>query len=89
MTDSTKIKDLIRLYTEQYSPKRNTHHNRGDFIWAKQSEEETPEVFWRRLTEIEKELYFNTVSAEELLISEYMTATTDKELRDKMMEEKH
>ena len=67
--DSLKIKDLIRLYTEHYLPKRNTYHNRGDFFWAKQSENETPEEFWRRLIEIEKECNFNAISAKELLIS--------------------
>ena len=30
--DSIKIKDLIRLYTEQYLPKRNTYHNRRDLF---------------------------------------------------------
>ena len=79
--DSIKIKDLIRLYTEHYLPKRNTYHNRGDFFWAKQSENETPEEFWRRLIEIEKECNFGSISAEELLISKYMTAITDKKLR--------
>ena len=53
-TDSIKIKDLIRLYTEHYLPKRITYHNKGDFFWAKQSENETPEEFWRRLIKIEK-----------------------------------
>ena len=86
--DSIKIKDLIRLFTEYYLPKRNTYHNHEDFFWAKQTEEETPEEFWRRLIEIEKECNFNTISAEELLISKYMTAITDKKLRDKMMKEK-
>ena len=86
--DSIKIKDLIRLYTEYYLPKRNTYHNRGDFFWAKQSEEETPEDFWRRLIEIEKESNFGSISAEELLISKYMTAITDKKLRDKILKEK-
>ena len=86
--DSIKIKDLIRLYTEYYLPKRNTYHNRGDFFWAKQSEEETPEDFWRRLFGIEKECNFGSISAEELLISKYMTAITDKKLRDKIMKEK-
>ena len=43
--DSIKFKDLIRLYTEYYLPKRNTYHNRGDFFCAKQSEDETPEDF--------------------------------------------
>ena len=41
--DSIKIKDLIRLFTEYYLPK--TYHNRGDFFWAKQTEEEKPEEF--------------------------------------------
>ena len=85
--DSIKVKDLIRLFTEFYMPK-NTYHNRGDFFWAKKTEEETPEDFWRRLIEIEKECNFNTISAEELLISKYMTAITDKKLRDKIMKEK-
>ena len=76
--DSIKVKDLIRLFTVFYMPKRNTYHNRGDFFWAKQTEAETPEEFWRRLIEIEKECNFNTISAEELLISKYMTAITEK-----------
>ena len=37
--DIIKIQDLIRLFTEYYLPKRNTYHNRGDFFWAKQTEE--------------------------------------------------
>ena len=86
--DNIKIKDLIRLYTEHYLPKSNTYHNRGDFFWAKQSENETPEEFWRRLIEIEKQCKFGTISAEELLTSKYMTAITDKNLRDKLMKEK-
>ena len=86
--DSIKVKDLIRLFTEFYMPKRNTYHNRGDFFWAKHTEDETPEEFWRRLIEIEKECNFNAISAEELLISKYMTAITDEKLRDKIMKEK-
>ena len=84
--DRIKIKDLIQLYTEYYSPKRNTYHNR-DFFLTKQSEE-TPADFWRRLIEIEKERNFGSISAEALLISKYMTAITDKKLRDKIMKEK-
>ena len=76
--DNIKIKDLIRLFTEFYMPKRNTYHNREDFFWAKQTEDETSEEFWRRLIEIKKECNFNTISAGELLISTYMTALIDK-----------
>ena len=86
--DSIKVKDLIRLFIEFDMPKRNTYHNRGDFFWAKQTEDETPEDFWRRLIEIEKECCFNAISTEELLISKYMTASTDKKLQDKIMKEK-
>ena len=86
--DTIKVKDLIRLFTEFYMPKRNTYHNRGDFVRAKQTEGETPEEFWRRSIEIEKECNFNAITAEKLLISKYMTAITDKKLRDKIMKEK-
>ena len=60
---SMKRKDLIWLYNEHYIPKRNKCHNRGDFFWAKQSENEIAEEFWRRLIEIEKECNFGTISA--------------------------
>ena len=86
--DSIKIKDLIRLFLEYYLPNCNTYQNRGDFFWAKQTEEERPEDFWRRLIEIEKECNFSTITAEELLISKYMTAITDKKGRDKLKKEK-
>ena len=83
-----KIKDLIRLITEYYLPKRNTYQNREDSFWAKQTEEETPEEFWRRRIEIEKECNLKTISTEELLVYKYMTAITDKKLRNKLMKEK-
>ena len=78
--DSIKIPDLIRLFTEFFMPKRNTYNNRGNFFWAKQTEDETPEEFWRRLIEIDKECKFNTISAGELLISKHMRAITDKKI---------
>ena len=86
--DKIAIKELIRLFNEYFLPKRNTYHNRGEFFWTKQTEAETPEDFWRRLIEIEKECNFEGITAEELLISKFMTAITDKKLRDKLMKEK-
>ena len=82
------IKELIRLFNEYFLPKRNTYHNRGEFFWTKQTESETPEDFWRSLIEIEKECNFESITAEDLLISKFMTAITDKKLRDKLMKEK-
>ena len=86
--DRIAVKDLIRLFNEYFLPKRNTYHNRGEFFWTKQTESETPEDFWRRLIEIEKECAFEGITAEDLLISKFMTAITDTKLRDKLMEEK-
>ena len=86
--DKIAIKELIRLFNEYFLPKRNTYHNRGEFFWTKQTEAETPEDFWRRLIEIEKECNFESITAEELLISKFMTAITEKKLLDKLMKEK-
>ena len=54
----------------------------------KKTESETPEDFWRRLIEIEKECAFGGITAEDLLISKFMTAITDTRLLDKLMKEK-
>ena len=86
--NTIKVKDMIRFFTECYRPKRNNYHNRGDFCWEKQTEDETPVEFWRPLIEIEKECNFNAITAEEMLTSKYMTAITDKKIRDKIMKEK-
>ena len=86
--DKIAIKVLIRLFNEHFLPKRNTYHNRREFFWTKQFKLETPEDFWQRLTEIEKECNFANTTAEELLTSKLMTAITDKKLRDKLMKEK-
>ena len=87
-TDKVAIKDVIRLFNEYFLPKGNTYHNRDEFFWTTQTESETPEDFWRRLIEIEKECIFESITAEELLISKFLTAITDKRLRDKLMKEK-
>ena len=92
--DKIAIKDLliiliiIRLFIEHFLPKRNVYHNRGEFFWTKQTETETPEDFWRRLIKIERECNFETITAEGPLISKFMTAITDKKLRDKLVKEK-
>ena len=64
------MKDL-RLFNEYFLPKRNSYRNRGEFFWTKQTETITPEDFWRRLIEPEKECAFEAITAEDLLISNY------------------
>ena len=75
--DKIAIKELIRLFNEYFLPKRNTYHNRGEFFWTKQTESETPEDFWRRLIEIEKECNFESITAEELLITQLRTRNSE------------
>ena len=86
--DKIAVKDLIRLFNEYFLQKRNTYHNCGKFFWTRQTEPETPEDFWRRLIEIEKECAFEGITAEDSLISKSMTALTNTILRDKLMKEK-
>ena len=86
-TEPDKIrKDLIRLLN--FLPKRNTYHNRGHYFWKIKTETETPEDFWRRLIESEKKCAFEGVTAEDLLISKFMTSITDTK-RDKSMKEQN
>ena len=85
-----KIDRLIKLFKEQYLPKRNTLYSRGDFFWAKQKSTETPEEHWKNLIGIEENCDFpNTgIKPADLLISKFITSITDEKLRDKLIKEK-
>ena len=85
--DKITVKDLIQLCNETFLPKRNTYHNQGEFFWTRQIESETQKDSWRRLIKIEKECAFEGITAEDLLISEFMTAITDTKLREKLIKE--
>ena len=69
-------------------PKRNTYHSRGDFFWAKQEDNETPEEHWRKLVSLEKNCEFKDIKQEDLLKSKFITSITDKKLREKLIREK-
>ena len=64
-------------------PKRNTYHSRGDFFWAKQEENETPEEHWRKLVSLEKNCESKDIKQEDLLISKFITSITDKKTTGK------
>ena len=85
-----KITRLINLFRENYLPKRNALYSRGDFFWAKQKTDETPEQHWKNLIEIEENCDFpNTgIKPADLLISKFITSITDERLRDKLTKEK-
>ena len=78
--DKIAVKDLIRLLNEYILPKRNSYHNRGEFLRTRQTETEIPEDFWRRLIEIKKECAFEGNTAQDLLISKFMSAIIDTKL---------
>ena len=69
-------------------PKRNTYHSRGDFFWAKQEDNETPEEHWRKLVSLEKNCEFKDIKQADLLKSKFITSITDKKLREKLIREK-
>ena len=85
--DTIKTDKLIQLFREYYLPKRITYHSRGDFYWAKQEENETPEEYWKKLITLEKTCDFKDIKQEDLLISKFITSITDKKLREKLIRE--
>ena len=86
--DTINTERLIQLFKDYYMPKRNTYHSRGDFFWAKQEDNETPEEHWRKLVSLEKNCEFKDIKQEDLLISKVITSITDKKLREKLIREK-
>ena len=86
--DTIKTEKLVQLFKDYYMPKRNTYHSRGDFFWAKQEDNETPEEHWRKLVSLEKNCEFKDIKQEDLLISKFITSITDKKLREKLIREK-
>ena len=56
-------------------------------MWVKQTDTETPEDPWEKLIEPEKNAIFPDFSTE-LHISKFTTSITDKNLREKLLEEK-
>ena len=86
--DTITTDKLIQLFKEYYMPKRNTYHSRGDFFWAKQEENETPEEHWKKLITLKKNCEFKDIKEEDLLISKFITSITDKKLREKLIREK-
>ena len=55
-------------------------------IFSGQSKEdnETPEEHWNKLITLEKNCDFKNIKQEDLLISKFITSTTDKKLRENL-----
>ena len=86
--ETINTKKLIQLFKDYYMPKRNTYHNRGEFFWAKQEENETPEDHWRNLVSLERDCEFKDIKQEDLPISKFIASVTGKKLRERLIREK-
>ena len=81
--DSIKRDKLVKSCNRYYLPKKNKHNSRGDFL-EQNKHTETTEDHWEKLFEGEKECDFPKFSTE-LFISKFITSTTDKNLREKLL----
>ena len=70
-------------------PKLNVYHSRGDFVWAKQEENETPQVHWRKLVSLEEDCQFKDIKQGDLLISKVITSNFDKTYEKNLSVRKH
>ena len=79
--DTIKNDKLIQLFRENYMPKRKTYDSRGDFFWAKQEDNETPEEHCKKLITLKK-LRLQKHKTERPPHSTFITSITDKKLRE-------
>ena len=85
--DNNKAEKLIKINNRYYLSKRKEYNSRGDFVWTKQTNMEALDDILVKLIEFEKECDFPDFSTE-LLISEFITSTTDRKLQDKLLRTK-
>ena len=87
--DTINTKRLLQLFKDYCIPKRSTYHSGGDFFWAKQEENENPEIIGENWSLSKKNCEFkDIIKQEDLLISKFITSVTDKKLREKLIREK-
>ena len=65
----------IQLFREYYMLKRNTYHSQGDFFWAKQENNETPEEHWKKLA-VQKSIRSTKVNSVNFLVKKSMKSTS-------------
>ena len=81
--DVIKIKNLIRLFSEHYLPKRNTYHNRGDFFGKINGRGITRKTLKTNRNRKRMQLQHN-LSRRNIDV-QILTAITDKKLQEKLM----
>ena len=59
--DTKNTERLQLLFKGFYMPKQNKYHSRGDFFWAKQEENETPDDHGRKINPLEKNCEFKDI----------------------------
>ena len=67
---------LHKLYSQfrlHFTPERNVHHSRADFFELKREEGESAADVWKRILTIERNCEFETITAAELLASNFLS----------------
>lgn len=60
--ESLTFEQLTKYFKEYFIPKTNTHHSRGELFMAHHKELDSPENYWRKLVELEKNRDFKNIT---------------------------
>ena len=69
---------LLILFKKTFFPVRNVFHSRAQFFNMKQEDNETLDEYLKRLVDIERKCYFNSITAEEIITSKFAATIKDK-----------
>ena len=85
---SLPLHKLYSLFRLHFTPERNVHHSRADFLELKREEGESAADVWKRILTIERKCEFETITAAELLASKFLSvigkSTGDHDLKKKI-----
>ena len=85
---SLPLHKLYTLFRQHFMPGRNVNHSRANFFDSKRKNGETAEDVCKRILEIEKNCEFETITAAELLASNFLSvigkSTGDYDLKKKI-----
>ena len=76
------LPDLLTLFKKTFLPVRNVFHRRAQFFNMKQDNNEKLDEYWKRLVDIERKCYFNSITSEESITYKFGATIKDKKARD-------
>ena len=85
---SLPLYKLYTLFRLHFTPERNVQHSRADFFDLQRKDGESATDVWKRILEVEKNCEFETITAAELLASNFLSvigkSTGDYDLKKKI-----